>query len=213
MFFVRPPFLIQKIFSSLEWRLKSGESTIFLTFDDGPIPEVTPEVLNILKKYEIKATFFCVGDNIRKYPKIFERIIQEGHSVGNHTFNHIAGWNTDLISYKKNVNECENEFSLHGVHTKLFRPPYGKITQSQIKHLRTQGYKIMMWDVLSYDFHPHVDGEKCLKNTLEYTRHGSIVVFHDNLKSKENVLYALPLYIENCIEKGFAFKTMEMKWN
>src|SRR5690606_7547607 len=152
-------------------------------FDDGPIPDVTPEVLNILKKYDVKATFFCVGDNIRKHPDIFDRIKKEGHQIGNHTYNHLKGWNTPHDLYLENTALCN---TLTG--TKLFRPPYGRATRAQYAQLKKQ-YEIIMWDVMSGDFDEKLDPETCLNNVINHAENGSIVIFHDNIKAIPRVTY------------------------
>ena len=181
---VKTPWFIKQLYSSLLWNKARVGSRIFVTFDDGPIPIVTPYVLNILKQHNAKATFFCIGDNVRKHPDIFEQVKNEGHSIGNHTFNHLRGWDTEDKVYLDNFREADNV-----VHSNLFRPPYGRIKRSQIKLLRQERpeLQIVMWDVLSKDYDKSVRPEKCLKNVLKYTRPGSIIVFHDSLKDFERL--------------------------
>jgi peptidoglycan-N-acetylglucosamine deacetylase len=210
----------QTAFTSNKKNKSKGE--IYLTFDDGPIPEITPWVLSTLKKYKAKATFFCVGANIKKHPHILQQIIAEGHSIGNHSFNHLNGWKTKTKKYIENIEMCAQEI-VNGVnnhqlssllHTPLlFRPPYGKMKQSQYSHLIGSGplntqYSIIMWDVLSGDFDQKISEEKCLKNVLTKTREGSIVVFHDSIKAKKNLVYVLPKFLEYFSEKGFAFSCL-----
>ena len=205
MYSVRPNFLLRSFYSSAFWRVPAATKEIFLTFDDGPIPEVTPWVLSELKKYNAKATFFCIGANIEKYPDVFRQIISEGHSVGNHTYNHLNGWKTKTKEYFDNVSKCESLIKAH--EKKLFRPPYGKIKPSQYSILKTQ-YSVVMWDVLSGDFDQTISEEKCLKNVLTKTREGSIVVFHDSLKAKKNLQYALPKVLEHFSKEGFKFNSL-----
>ena len=197
---------IKKIFNNLVWEIPNSDKKIYLTFDDGPIPEVTEWVLDILKTEDIKATFFCIGDNIRKHPEVYKRILSEGHQTGNHTFNHLNGWKTYTKSYLGNFKLCETEhLKLNTEHSFLFRPPYGKIKPSQSKAIRQLGYKIIMWDVLSYDFDQSISVEKCLENVISNTEQGSIIVFHDSLKAEKNLKYALPKAIQILKNKGFVF--------
>jgi peptidoglycan/xylan/chitin deacetylase (PgdA/CDA1 family) len=176
---------------------------IYLTFDDGPIPNVTEWVLDLLLKYKIKATFFCVGENIQKHPEIYQRILSDGHTVGNHTFNHLKGFYTSNDNYFENINKCDDV--LNG--SILFRPPYGQLKFSQIRRL-SKKYKIIMWDVLSVDYSNKISPEKCLKNVIDNVRAGSIIVFHDSIKAKENLMYALPKAIENLLQKDFLFEKL-----
>lgn len=175
---------------------------IYLSFDDGPIPELTPWVLDVLNYYNIKATFFCVGENVTKYPEIFKRIVNEQHQIGNHTYNHLKGWNVNTNTYIQNIIKCQ-EF----IPSKLFRPPYGKISKSQY-NLLTNNFKVVFWDVLSYDFDAFISPEQCLKNSIKYSRNGSIIVFHDNIKAERNLKYALPRYIEYFLNLNYQFKTL-----
>ena len=197
---------IKKIFNNLVWDIPNSDKKIYLTFDDGPIPDVTEWVLDLLKSEEIKATFFCIGDNIKKHPEVYKRILSEGHQTGNHTFNHLNGWKTETKSYLGNFKLCETEhLKLNTEHSFLFRPPYGKIKPSQSKAIRQLGYKIIMWDVLSYDFDPTISVEKCLENVISNTEQGSIIVFHDSLKAEKNLKYALPKAIQILKNRGFVF--------
>ena len=198
--------VIKKIFNNLVWDIPNSENKIYLTFDDGPIPSVTEWVLDLLKSEGIKVTFFCIGDNIKKYPEIYKRILTEGHQIGNHTFNHLNGWKTKTNYYIENFKLCETEHSkLNPEHSFLFRPPYGKIKPSQSKEIRQLGYKMIMWDVLSYDFDQNISEEECLKNVISNTSQGSIIVFHDSLKAEKNLKYALPKAIQILKNKGFVF--------
>jgi peptidoglycan/xylan/chitin deacetylase (PgdA/CDA1 family) len=198
----RSPFFLPWFYPTLLWRVNTNEKQLFLTFDDGPVPCVTEFVLDTLKQFDIKATFFCIGENIEKYKSVFMRIGAEGHVIGNHTFNHLKGWNYTTSAYVDNVNRCA-ELLAKGA---LFRPPYGRITKAQIKALLN--YKIVMWDVLTQDYDHRLTPENCLKGSIRATRFGSIVVFHDSYKAERNMRYALPRYIDYFLNQGFEFKTI-----
>jgi peptidoglycan/xylan/chitin deacetylase (PgdA/CDA1 family) len=201
---VKTHWTIKKLFSNYIWDVPSTENKVYLTFDDGPTPEITQWTLNQLKNYNAKATFFCIGDNIRKYPEVFKEVVMDGHSIGNHTFNHLNGWKTNIQDYIVNAKLFEKEFEkLSNENCQLFRPPYGKIKPSQSKILRGMGYKIIMWDVLSVDFDVTITPEKCLENVLQNVSSGSIIVFHDSIKAFQNLEYALPRTLEYLYEKGF----------
>lgn len=197
------------LFPNYIWKIPNTKNKVYLTFDDGPIPEITEWVLDLLKKENIKATFFCIGNNIRKHPKIFNRIITENHSVGNHTFNHLNGWKTTTKKYLKNIELCQKDFfnqlPINNQQPLLFRPPYGKIKPWQSNLIRKKGFQIIMWDVLSYDFKTTISPEKCLDNVIQNTENGSIIVFHDSLKAAPNLKHTLPRAIQILKEKGFVF--------
>lgn len=199
---VKSPLWLRLLLPKLTWNRNRKEKHIYLTFDDGPIPDVTPEVLNILKKYNIQATFFCVGENIVKHPEIFEQVKLQGHRVGNHTYNHLKGWQTPLATYLENVEKCQQL-----TQTNLFRPPYGKCTLPQFKKLRDT-YEIIMWDVITYDFDHKLSPEACYQNAIQHVTNGSIVVFHDNIKAVPRLLYALPKAIDYWLDKGYEFKLL-----
>ena len=205
---IKTNWLIKKLFSKYIWDLPNNENKIYLTFDDGPTPEITEWTLNQLNNYNAKATFFCIGDNIRKYPEIFKKVVSEGHSIGNHTFNHLNGWKTNTNDYIENVKNCFIHQQLTTNNQQLFRPPYGKIKPSQSKKLRKQGYKIIMWDVLSEDFDATISKEKCLENVLNNMQSGSIIVFHDSIKAFANLEYTLPKVLEIGSKKGFVFENI-----
>lgn len=211
MYSVRPNLLMRKIYPSAIWRVLTKEKKVFLTFDDGPIPEVTPWVLTQLKKYNAKATFFCIGNNIDKHPDIYQQVIIAGHSVGNHTYDHLNGWKTKNKEYLENVKRCDlavqPETRNPKPQTKFFRPPYGRMKLGQYSKLRTP-YSVVMWDVLSGDFDQTISEETCLKNVLSKTREGSIVVFHDSLKAKKNLYYSLPKFLEHFSEMGWLFGSL-----
>lgn len=198
------PRFIQRLYPERIWAFSHEKASVFLTFDDGPIPEVTPWVLDELKKHNAKATFFSIGENVKKHPEIFERILSEGHSVGNHTFNHLKGSKTETSKYIENTLLAEKL-----IHSKLFRPPYGKITSKQAKILQIKGFKIVMWDVISYDYDSTVSEEKCLENVLKNIQPGSIIVFHDSLKAEKNLRYVLPKVLEIIVKKGWLCNSIQ----
>jgi len=191
-----------KIFQQLTWYFPQRENEIFLTFDDGPTPEVTPWVLSALKEYNARATFFCLGKKVEQNPGLFQQIITEGHAVGNHSYSHLNGWKTKNQDYYKDINKASEL-----IHSKLFRPPYGKITRKQVKQLKNT-YHIVMWDVLSYDYDPGISPQKCLKNVLKKTTSGSVIVFHDKANAKVNLQYVLPEILKYYTEQGFVFKSI-----
>ncbi|NBG64835.1 polysaccharide deacetylase family protein [Acidiluteibacter ferrifornacis] len=180
------PKVLKKIYPLLNWDETPDGNEVFLTFDDGPIPEVTPWVLEKLKEYDVKATFFCIGDNVLKHPKIYQRILDEGHAVGNHTHKHLKGWNTDDGTYLKDI-ENAGEF----ISSNLFRPPYGRIKKSQIKLIQSLNYHIIMWSILSGDYNKNRSPEACFNNVKRNLKPGSVVVFHDSIKADNNMRYAL----------------------
>jgi peptidoglycan/xylan/chitin deacetylase (PgdA/CDA1 family) len=201
-FWVKTNRIIKWIFPNYNWNIPNDEQKVFLTFDDGPTPEITEWVLEQLKKYNAKATFFCIGNNIEKYPEIFQKTIAEGHAIGNHTFDHLNGWKTTTEDYIENVKLYETQ-NPKLVTRNLFRPPYGKIKHSQSKILRKLGYKIIMWDVLSRDYDQSISATQCLENVLSNIETGSIIVFHDSVKAEHNLKYVLPKTLEFLKEKGF----------
>ena len=204
MFAKTPSWLFKKIFPKQVWDIPNSGKKVYLTFDDGPTPIITNWVLSELKKHEAKATFFCIGDNIHKFPEIFEQVFSENHSIGNHTFNHLNGWKTKNSEYLNNINLCEAEiYKQKFISYKLFRPPYGKIKQSQSKYLRKLGYKIIMWDVISYDFNQKKTKQQCLQNVIKNVKSGSIIVFHDSAKAFTNLQYVLPKTLQFLSENGF----------
>ena len=174
---------------------------VYLTFDDGPIPEVTPKVLAILDQYGVKATFFMVGENIDKHPDVFEMVVKGGHAIGNHTYNHMKGWRVSTAEYIANVQKFPKE-------TKLFRPPYGRTWVWQRRAVKKLGYEIYLWDVLTRDYNPCRTPEAMLKQIQRQTRPGSIINFHDSVKSNERMLEVLPKAIEWLIANGYELKTL-----
>lgn len=194
------------LFPQYTWKRSTLEKVVYLTFDDGPIPDVTEWVLDLLKQQQIKATFFCIGDNIRKYPTVFQRVLAEEHRVGNHTFNHLKGWKTSLKDYIANFQLCQQEIAKHQkLETQLFRPPYGKIKKKQGKHLIEAGYEVIMWTLITKDYDANLSPQACLNRTLKRVKPGSIIVFHDSLKAEKNMKYTLPLLIKHLKDKGYSF--------
>ena len=200
---IKTPTIIQKFYSNYCWCFSSSVKEIYLTFDDGPTPEITTYVLNELKKHKAKATFFCIGKNVKKHLTIYKRIKKEGHAIGNHTYNHLNGFRTNNTNYIENILQAEKL-----IETNLFRPPYGRLKSSQARSIISKGYKIIMWDVLSGDFDTTITPEKCLKNVLDKTTNGSIVVMHDSEKAKDKIFYTLPKILSYYQEKGYLFKAI-----
>lgn len=207
--FFKTPFFIPFLFPKLVFHKPRTQKTIYLTFDDGPIEDLTPFVLSELKKYNAKATFFCIGDNIRKNPEIFVKILSENHAVGNHTFHHLNGKNTADKLYVEDIFSCKNMLLKNSYlsQNQLFRPPYGAIKNSQIKVLKNE-YQLIFWDVLTYDFDKNLSQEKCLEQAIKNTKSGSIVVFHDSLKAEKNLKYVLPRFLNHFSEKGYSFEAL-----
>ena len=193
------------VFPGLTWELPSRNNELFLTFDDGPHPVITPKVLNILDEYEAKATFFCVGENVQKYPETYAQILERGHRTGNHSYNHLKGWETEKTEYLDNIRKCGELVS-----SDLFRPPHGRITKKQAEILLSSGFKIIMWSVLTKDYQAGSDKEKNLRRVIRKTGPGSVVVFHDSEKAEENMLFMLPGFLEHFSGKGFVFKAIDL---
>lgn len=204
------PFFLPWLYPSLTWRMVTGKKELYLTFDDGPVPGPTEFVLEELSRASVKATFFCIGDNVRKHPDVFRRIVKDGHVIGNHTLNHVNGWKTSTEKYLSNVKAFDEPLAEAGYikPTGLFRPPYGRITRKQINAMNL--YRIIMWDVLSQDYDHRLSPEQCLRRTLKACRPGSIIVFHDSYKSEKNMTYTLPRLIDHYGGKGFCFKGLEV---
>jgi peptidoglycan/xylan/chitin deacetylase (PgdA/CDA1 family) len=203
MLIEQPPFLYRAFFPGAHWKFQTKEKAVYLTFDDGPIPEMTPWVLDLLDKYNIKATFFCVADNVRKYPEVYQQILEKGHLTGNHTFHHLQGLRVTSKNYLKDVEDAEKL-----IKSKLFRPPYGHLRFPQFFALRKR-YKIIMWDVVTRDYSCLINADQVFKNVKKYTRSGSVIVFHDSLKAADKIKEALPKSINWLIEQGYSFKLID----
>lgn len=240
---IKTPLVAKKMFPNYTWDIPSMGKVIYLTFDDGPTPEITNWVLDTLKEFNAKATFFCIGNNIEKHPEIFQNILDEGHHIGNHTHNHIKGWKTKSKDYLKNIETAQKIINIQISNSKfqtktnlnprilnnsseivnhqssivnhqssivnLFRPPYGQITPKQGKKLIALGYKIIMWDVLSFDWDNHVSKETCLNNVTSNATNGSVIVFHDSVKASKNMQYTLPKVLEHFSKLGYSFRTIK----
>lgn len=243
MIFFRTPSLLPWLFPDLTWREPSEAKELYLTFDDGPVPGPTEFALDELKKANAQATFFCIGNNVNKNPDLFKKVLAGGHTIGNHTYNHVSGWGTKNSDYLENIDECNRELNRYAPVTgnclpaeaasakawqpaahqpessnqqpaassqqpvpSLFRPPYGRITRSQIRLL--ERYKLIMWDVLSHDYARSLSPGRCLKGSIAATRPGSIIVFHDSYKAEKNMTYVLPRFISHFAGAGFTFKSL-----
>lgn len=201
------PFWVPMVFPEYTWRIKTAEPVVYLTFDDGPHPQITPFVLDLLKAYDAKATFFCIGKNVQQHPEVYQRILEEGHAVGNHTFNHLNGRKVNNHAYLQNAQEAAAI-----IDSKLFRPPYGRIRNiqaTQIKRMLGAGAQIVMWDVLSADFDRGLSPEKCLQRVLKHTKKGSIIVFHDSEKAFPNLEKILPQVLQKLKERGLRFERID----
>lgn len=205
MFIEQPPLLYRLLFPEAIWRIKRrGKKMVYLTFDDGPIPEETPWVLDLLDSYGIKATFFMVGDNVRRHPHLLEEVKRRGHSYGNHTMHHLQGIKESTPRYLRDITEAASL-----IDSSLFRPPYGIIYPSQARLIKHH-YNIVMYDLVTRDYSKHLTGEEVLENVKRYARNGSIIVFHDSLKAHTNMRYALPKAIEWLRDQGYEFATLPM---
>lgn len=198
---IKTPSLLKRVFPNMVWSIATKEKIIYLTFDDGPTPEITDWTLNLLKQYKAEATFFCIGKNVEEHPEIFKRILQHGHGIGNHTHNHLKGWKSSTKDYIKNTNTAS-----HLIKSNLFRPPYGRITPQQSKAISKKGFQIIMWTILSLDWDKTITKEKCANNVIKNASSGDIIVFHDSLKASRNMQYTLPKVLEYFSNKGFKFK-------
>ncbi len=206
-YLIKTPILLKAIYNRCIWHIKDNANSVYITFDDGPHPKATPFILEQLKKINAKATFFCIGKNVKEYPDIFQRIIDEGHSVGNHTYDHLNGWKTNNFTYFKNINKAHQL-----IKSNIFRPPYGRITHAQaigIEKLFPK-MKIIMWDVLSGDFDTDLSPEKCYQNVIETATPGSIIVFHDSDKAWARLEYVLPKFLEYGVLNKWKFKKINL---
>ena len=212
---VKTPVVAKRMFPNYVWDIPSTNKAIYLTFDDGPTPEITNWTLDVLKEYEAKATFFCIGKNIENHPDIFQNILKDDHVIGNHTNNHIKGWRTSTNDYLSNIEKAQKIIDSQMANKEilvknLFRPPYGQIRPKQGKSLTQLNYKIVMWNVLSFDWDHTISNETCLGNVINNTSDGSIVVFHDSVKASSNMKYALPKMLEHFSKQGYSFKSIDI---
>lgn len=210
----KTPQLLKWCFPKRIWTGPSLEKHLYLTFDDGPIAQVTPWVLEILQQYDAKASFFCIGDNVQKHPDVFHQVISDGHSIGNHTYHHLKGWGCNSDLYIKDVLLAQKEFWKQGASRGTkgkgipFRPPYGKMTPAQAKGLEAEGFSIIMWDILTQDYRADLKPEKIFRKFKRHVRSGSILVFHDSLKAEKNLKIVLPLVLEHFSKEGFEFHSI-----
>lgn len=209
MRFFKTSGLVRTIFPEYTWRGPAANQQIYLTFDDGPVPEVTEMVLAQLAQYQAQATFFCVGENIFRYPHLARQVAAGGHRLANHTYNHLRGWDTPTDTYTHNIACCQQQLDLIQPPTapKLFRPPHGRLTRAQYQKIKNE-YRVIMWDVLTYDFDAALLPEVCLKQALKHTAAGSVVVFHDSVKASRHVQYVLPRFLEYFASQGYRFATL-----
>jgi peptidoglycan/xylan/chitin deacetylase (PgdA/CDA1 family) len=203
MYFVKTPKIFQFLFKDYIWETPDPGQTIYITFDDGPHKEITPQVLEILDEYKAKATFFVLGENVEKHPGLIEQIKSRAHSIGSHTYSHLNGWKQPTTEYLKDIEQGNQTLK-----TRLFRPPFGKLKKSQAHQLKNH-YKLIYWTVMPGDFDKNISKEQCLARSINNTKEGTIIVFHENDKAKQNMLFTLPLFLKHFSEKGFAFKAIK----
>jgi peptidoglycan/xylan/chitin deacetylase (PgdA/CDA1 family) len=196
----QPPFYYRLFFRGAHWRFNTDKKVIYLTFDDGPIPEITPWVLDVLDRYQIKATFFCVGDNVNKHPEVYQMVLERGHLVGNHTFHHIQGLRTRTKNYMNDIEQAAQV-----IKSRLFRPPHGHLRFRQFWKVRND-YEVVMWDVVTRDYSKFLTTDEVFENVKKYTRNGSVIVFHDSLKAGDRMKEALPRSIEWLLAQGYRFE-------
>jgi peptidoglycan-N-acetylglucosamine deacetylase len=204
-YFVKTPWFIKQLFNNCIWDIKESGKNLFLTFDDGPHPTITPFLLQVLKKYNAKATFFCIGENVQKYPQVYQQIIADGHAVGNHTMHHINGWKNNVNDYLTNINQAAAL-----INSNLFRPPYGRITKPQIKALQNNKH-IIMWNILAGDWVQNLEPEACYQRVFSAIKNNQIIVFHDSDKAEARVTYCIPKLLQQATNAGYTFKKIEIK--
>jgi peptidoglycan-N-acetylglucosamine deacetylase len=204
-YLIKTPWWLKKLYPNCLWDMPANEKVLYLSFDDGPHPTITPFLLDLLKQYNAKATFFCIGDNVIKYPEVYQRLLAEGHAVGNHTYHHINGWKSEDENYLADV-----EKAAIYIKSNLFRPPYGRVSRSQIKHLRSSKspYKIVMWNILAGDWDPDLHPQNCYARVKSRISAGDIIVFHDSEKAWDRMSYAVPLLLKDFSEKGYKFEVI-----
>lgn len=202
MIVTHPALVLKSLYPSLTWNKKTDQKNLYLTFDDGPTPGVTDRLLDLLQDYQAKASFFCVGRNLEKNPDLFRRILDEGHEIGNHTYNHMNGWKSSNLDYLKNIQSFQKVYQ-----SKFFRPPYGRLKPAQIAALKGQ-YQIIMWSALSMDYHSRVSKEKCYANANKQLKAGDILLFHDSLKAEKSMFYAVQRILEEKSKEGYVFASL-----
>ncbi len=206
MYLIKTPFWLRAFYPNCTWKIPTKDKVIYISFDDGPHPEATPFVLEQLRLYNAKATFFCIGNNVLKHPNIYESILKAGHKVGNHTYDHLNGWETEVNLYLENIKDGANL-----IESNLFRPPYGRITKKQIKAVKESTdlpNQIIMWDILSADFDLKINGEDCARNVIKHTKPGSIIVFHDSQKAWDRMSVALPIVLAYFSKLGYQMEVI-----
>ncbi len=206
MYLIKTPFWLRAFYPNCTWKIPTKDKVIYISFDDGPHPEATPFVLEQLKAFNAKATFFCIGNNVLKHPNIFESILKAGHKVGNHTYDHLNGWKTETNVYLENIKDAANL-----IESNMFRPPYGRITKKQIKAVKESTdlpNQIIMWDILSADFDLKLNGEDCARNVIKHTKPGSIIVFHDSQKAWDRMSVALPIVLAYFSKLGYRMEVI-----
>lgn len=199
---IKSPKILQYLFADFLWKIDTNEKVIYLTFDDGPHPVITPWIIDLMNKYNAKGTFFLIGDAVSRHPDLYQLYKANGHQVGNHTYKHIKGWLSRKKNYLKEIAKCAKI-----VESNLFRPPYGQINLQAIQEIKKK-YKVVMWDVLSWDFDTKTSAKTCLSNVINSSKEGSIIVFHENEKSIKNIMYALPKVLEHFTKLGYEFKAI-----
>ena len=202
MYFVKTPHIVKPLYPSAKWCVETNEKVLYFTFDDGPVPSVTDATFEILDSFSAKACFFLIGENIERHPDYIAKYAQNGHSIGNHSFQHLNGWKTPTAEYTSDVINASESIA-----STLFRPPYGRITRKQVKHLELE-YTLCMWDVLSGDFDPTINVDSCIKNVVDHVEPGSIVVFHDSEKASKVMLASLPIILDQLKKRGYQFKAL-----
>ena len=206
MYLIRAPFLLRSFYGKARWNMPQTQPpSVYLTFDDGPHPSVTPQVLEMLRAYRAKATFFCIGKNVVEYPSIYEAVQADGHAIGNHTHQHLNGWKTQKEDYIADVRQAALQ-----INSRLFRPPYGRIRPTQAAQLRKEGFDLVLWSLLSGDFDVHITPEQCRDRVIHHLKPGDIVVFHDSQKAAPRMLFALPQVLKHCAEKGWDMRVLDV---
>jgi len=206
-YFVKKPKWLRRFYGDCIWEMNTTDKVLYLTFDDGPDPNETPFVMEQLKQYNAKATFFCIGKNVIAHPELYDQLIREGHVVGNHSHSHIDGWKTNNTKYFRDIEDAAKV-----IESNIFRPPFGHITWNQVRYLKNQPNKLktILWNVLSADFDEQTPEEKCLRNVVDNAKPGSIVLFHDHSVASRNLRYALPRVLAHFKQQGYRFEAINL---